>query len=166
MIEKIKGLIESLLNELENLQTMLVAINSDSERIKEKEIELSNREISVTERESKSISQTKTNEQTKKMLDNLQSQLEAKQGKLQDEWDRMLTEKEEWNGIKESMIKEKLRLENLGKELDRAKTELFEKETIMAKKQESIQTMTQMLAAKEKALNNDQAKVNKYLNQI
>ena len=156
----------SLSNEFENLQTMLVVVDSEGERLKEKETELSAKELSLSAKETKLLSQTKTNEEDKKEINELRTQLEAKQLKLQQEWDRMLTEKEEWTGAKEALVKEKLRLENLAKELEIVKNDLFGKTTVMAKKEESIQTMTQMLTAKEKALTESQHKVDQYLGSI
>ena len=172
-IDKIKGLMESLTNEFENLQTMLVTMGSESERLKEKDIELSTKELFLSTKESKLLLQTKVNGENKKEINSLREQLEAKQLKLQQEWDKMLFEKEAWTKVKESMVKEKLRLKNLSKELETVKKELetvkkdlFDKTTVMSKKEESTQTMIQMLTAKEKVLNESQRKVDQYLGSI
>jgi len=166
MIKKIKELIEQLLNEFENFQIMLTTIESESERIKEKEAELSGRELTITSREIESITQIKTNDVKGKELNQFQLDLKAKQAKLQEEWDRMLVEKEKWIDEKESMIKERLRLENLSKEVKKAKDDLFEKTEIIDKKRESTQELAKMLTMKEKKLERDKAKVSKYLNQL
>ena len=166
MIKKIKELIEQLLNEFENFQIMLTAMDSEGERIKEKEVELSSRELTITSREVESITQIKTNDVKGKELNQFQLDLKAKQAKLQEEWDRMLVEKEKWIDEKESMIKERLRLENLSKEVKKAKDDLFEKTEIIDKKRESTQELAKMLTMKEKKLERDKAKVSKYLNQL
>jgi len=166
MIDKVQKLMEELGNEFENLKSLMITLNAQSEDNKNQTTELTIRENKVTDKEIKVLTLTKENEETKKNLTLIAGQVEAKQSKLQDEWDRMLKEKEEWTGFKESLVKERARLENLESELKKVKDELFEKSSIEDKKAESVRDMAKMLKSKEEKLNQSQSKVDKYLNSL
>jgi len=166
MIDKIQKLIEELANELVNLKSLMTTVNFQSQDNTTRTKELNDKEKLLSDKEIKIVTTIKENEENKKNLTVIAGQIESKQSKLQDEWDKMLKEKEEWGGLKEGLIKERARLENFESELKKIKDAITEKSSINDKQAESNRTMAQMLKAKEEKLVKDQAKVEKYLNNI
>ena len=93
VFEKIKIYSENLSNELISLEVISQNLETQSRELTEKETNLTLREKKVAERESKVLSDIHAIEEIKKQNEKDTNDIEVKRIKLNEEWQRMITDK-------------------------------------------------------------------------
>lgn len=143
--DKIKHHSEGLNNELANLSVLVGNLEIKDKEHKDFETKRILWEKQAAEREAKILTNTHANEEQKRNNEQDRLQIDAKQNKLQSEWQRMTEDREVLDRDKDEIAREKLRLKN-------RQDELAQKELQANEKLEKSQTLDEMNQKKQEAL--------------
>jgi len=117
--EKIKIYMQGLDNELSNLTILSQNLETKNRELIDKETTLNHREKDIVAREANVLSETHAVEEAKRKNEKDTTEFLAKQNKLANEWQRMNEDKERLDMEKEEAARERLRLTNKEKELEK-----------------------------------------------